>query len=50
MPFPLPLPPEVIDIHDAALVAVQVHPVCVVTLTLPVDPLALTDTPVEETE
>ena len=31
VPLPLPDEPEVIVIHDADAVAVQAHPVCVVT-------------------
>jgi len=42
-PLPVPLLPEVIVIQGALLVAVQVHPLCVVTLMFPVVPLAPTD-------
>jgi len=41
MPLPVPLLPEVIDTQDAALLAVHAHPLGVVTLMLPVTPLAL---------
>jgi hypothetical protein len=40
VPVPVPLPPEVIDIQEAALLAVHAHPLCVVTLTFPVPPPA----------
>jgi hypothetical protein len=44
VPFPVPLPPDVIVIHDALLVAVQPHAVPVVTLTVgPAPPLPLID-------
>jgi hypothetical protein len=33
VPLPVPLAPDVIDNHDALLVAVHVHPVPVVTVT-----------------
>jgi hypothetical protein len=36
VPFPLPGEPLVIVIHDAVVVAVQLHPVAAVTLMLPV--------------
>jgi hypothetical protein len=40
-PFPVPFLPEVIVNQEAPLEAVQVHPGCVVTDTLPVPPEAL---------
>jgi hypothetical protein len=40
-PLPLPLPPEVIVIQAAPLLAVHEQPVAVVTLTLPLPPLAV---------
>lgn len=43
VPLPLPLPPDVIVIQDALLDAVQLQPLVVVTLTLPVPPLELTE-------
>ena len=43
LPLPLPLAPLVIVTHDAALVAVQVHPLVVVTVTVPVPPVAVSD-------
>jgi len=39
VPFPLPLAPEVIDNHEALLVAVQLQPAVVVTPTM-LDPAA----------
>ena len=48
MPLPLPLPPEVIVIQGALLVAVQAQPAAVVTPTLPVPPLPGTDALVGE--
>jgi hypothetical protein len=42
-PLPVPLLPEVIVIQGAPLVAVQVHPLCVVTLMFPVVAPAPTD-------
>jgi hypothetical protein len=51
VPFPVPLPPDVMDIQDAPLVAVQAHPVWVVTAMVPDDnPVALTETPAGEME
>jgi hypothetical protein len=41
-PFPEPLPPDVIESHDALLVAVHAHPLVVVTATLPLDAVAAT--------
>ena len=41
VPLPLPLPPEVIVIHAALLVAVHGQAVAVVTLTEPAPPLAV---------
>lgn len=38
VPFPIPLVPEVMVNQEAALEAVQAHPGCVVTATLPVPP------------
>jgi hypothetical protein len=38
VPFPVPLPPELIVIHVALLVAVQPHPVPAVTATLAAPP------------
>ena len=35
LPLPVPLAPEVMESHEAPLVAVQEHPVWVVTVTLP---------------
>ena len=49
VPLPLPVLPEVIVIHGELLAAVQVHPVDVVTVTLPVPPVALTFKLVGET-
>jgi hypothetical protein len=42
-PLPVPLLPEVIVIQDAPLLAVQEHPLCVVTLMVPVVAPASTD-------
>ena len=39
VPFPLPVP-ELIVIHDSLVVAVQAHPVVVVTVKLPFPPAA----------
>ena len=39
-PFPVPLPPEVIEIHGAPLLAVQVHVLPEDTPTVPVPPAA----------
>ncbi len=36
VPLPVPLLTEVMETQDASLFAVHAHPVCVVTLTLPV--------------
>jgi hypothetical protein len=41
-PLPVPLAPDVIEIHDAPLLAVHRHPVCVVTAAVPLPPLAAT--------
>ena len=43
VPEPVPLVPEVIVIHDAALDAVHAHPLVVVTLAVPVVALAETE-------
>ena len=40
MPLPEPLAPDVIVMNELLLTAVQLHPVDVVTLTLPVPPAA----------
>jgi hypothetical protein len=40
LPLLLPLAPDVIVTHDAGLVAVQLHPLVVVTATVPVPPAA----------
>jgi hypothetical protein len=42
-PFPFPLPPPVIVIHGALLVAVQSHAATVVTATMPEPPAAATE-------
>ena len=42
VPLPVPVLPEVIVIHGELLLAVQVHPAEVVTVTLPVPPAAFT--------
>ena len=47
VPFPLPLLPEVIVIQLTLLVAVQLHPLDVITLTLPLPPLEAKDLLVE---
>jgi hypothetical protein len=39
VPFPVPLAPDVTEIHDALLTAVQVQPLPAVTVTLPDPPL-----------
>jgi hypothetical protein len=45
-PLPLPLPPEVIVIHEGALfVAVQLHPSGLITVAVLVPPLAPIVTP-----
>ena len=43
MPFQLPLLPELIVIQLVLLVAVQLHPLDVVTLTFPLPPLEVKD-------
>jgi hypothetical protein len=43
LPEPVPVAPLVIVTHDAPLVAVQVHPADVVTITVPLPPLAEND-------
>jgi hypothetical protein len=43
VPLPDPLDPEVTVIHAALLEAVQLHPLVVVTLTLPVPPPEVKD-------
>lgn len=43
VPFPFPLPPLVIVIHDALLVAVHSHPAPVVTATVPAPPVCATE-------
>lgn len=48
VPPPLPVAPLVIVTHEAALVAFQVQPAPVVTVTAPVPPVAATDWLVEE--
>ena len=50
VPLPVPLFPDVIVNHDALLLAVQEHPVCVVTVAAPVAPDAGNDALVGETE
>ena len=50
VPLPVPLLPEVIVIQDAPLVAVHEHPLCVVTLMLPVVAPAPTDALVGDIE
>jgi hypothetical protein len=40
VPFPVPLAPAVTVMNDAALTAVQTHPLVVVTATLPEPPAA----------
>jgi hypothetical protein len=40
-PVPVPFAPEVIDIHETALDAVQVQPAAVVTVTEPVPEVAV---------
>ncbi len=49
VPEPVPLAPLVIDIHDTALEAVQLHPAAVVTVTVPVPAAPVTDVAVGET-
>ena len=41
-PLPAPLPPEVIEIHVAPLLAAQAHPVPVDTTKVPLPPVAAT--------
>lgn len=43
LPVPVPLAPVAIVTHDAPLVAVQLHPAVVVTVTAPVPPDAVND-------
>ena len=43
MPLPEPLEPDVIVMNALLLTAVQLHPACVVTVTLPVPPSAPKD-------
>jgi hypothetical protein len=43
LPLPLRLPPPVIVIHDAPLVAVHSHPAAVVTATVPEPPVLATE-------
>lgn len=49
VPEPVPLAPLVIDIHDTALEAVQLHPAVVVTVTVPVPAAPVTEAAVGET-
>ena len=50
MPFPVPLPPDVIVIHESPLLAVHAHPLVVETATEPVPPGASTSTLFGDTE
>jgi hypothetical protein len=43
VPLPLPLPPDVIEIHDAVLLAFQSQPAGAVTATAPLPPDGATD-------
>ncbi len=44
VPLPVPLAPEVMVAQETPVAADQVHPLCVVTVTLPVPPDAPMDT------
>lgn len=48
LPEPFPVAPLVIVTHDAPLDAVQLHPAIVVTVTVPLPPLAASEVPVGE--
>jgi hypothetical protein len=50
VPFPLPEAPDVTVSHWALLLAVQLHPVVVVTLTVPEPAVAGALWPVDESE
>jgi hypothetical protein len=50
VPFPLPLPPEAIDIHGTPLDADHGHPAPAFTLTLFLAPEAGTDAPLGDSE
>ena len=43
VPWPVPLAPDVIEIHDASFVAVHAQPLPVVTVMVPLPPSAPTD-------